>query len=183
MSGVVIKKRIQPAMNSIGSGGTKGRISFMNLNNKNCPYCGEKLNLVSPTKNELPLRMAVSANGVEFCVKPAFRLCSYSHKAHSLSKNYIESQKSFFEKSKIDIYQGTLFARGNARFRCITTKYTDTQIRKGGLHLYKEYLTFCCANCHNTLAVNCNPWRTFAIVAWILPLIVCCEVVFFFCFL
>lgn len=129
----------------------------MNLNIKYCPYCGEKLELISPQKENNPIRLGLSANGVEFCVKPAFRLRSYSNKTGDSRKSKIESQKRFFENNAVDPYRGTIYARGNARFRCITTRYIDSQIRKGGLCLYKEYLTFCCKNCHNLLALNCNP--------------------------
>lgn len=165
-----------------GSGGTgvmKGRIDLMDLKKKYCPYCGEKLDLIPPQKDNNPVRMGLSANGVEFCVKPEFRIRSYAHRNGESRKSDIESQKRYFESNSIDQYQGTLHARGNARFRCITTRYIDSQIKKGGQSLYKEYLTFSCRNCHNLLALNCNPWRSAAIFEWLLPLVLCVGVVAF----
>lgn len=66
----------------------------MNLNIKYCPYCGEKLELISPQKENNPIRLGLSANGVEFCVKPAFRLRSYSNKTGDSRKSKIESQNA-----------------------------------------------------------------------------------------
>lgn len=48
--------------------------------------------------------MGLSANGVEFCVKPAFRLRSYSNKTGDSRKSEIESQKRFFENNAVDPY-------------------------------------------------------------------------------
>lgn len=131
----------------------------MKLDIKRCPYCGEKVVLIPPERHSFPRSMGISANGIEFCVKPRLSLFSYTHDPSPHINTECFEDKHFFETNNIS-YDGFVHNSKNPRFRCITANYITRQISRGGYALYKENIFFLCKNCRNKIAINFNPWRT-----------------------
>lgn len=141
------------------SGEMKGQVSFMNLNNKICPYCGKKLKLIAPTYNTFPQICGKVMGGTEFCVVGELRLNSYT-KCPVGKLTDLKQIKERFSKGQSVIKTFNKFGKKTKWSNPIrTVSFVKEKISNGGLSLYEENLPFLCQNCNRKLAINVNPRR------------------------
>lgn len=141
------------------SGGKKGRIDLMDLNNKYCPYCGKNLKLIAPTYNTFPQICGKVMGGTEFCVVGELRLHSYT-KCPVGKLSDLEQIKERFSKGRSVIKTFNKFGRNTKWSNPIrTVSFVKKKISNGGISLYEENLPLLCQNCNGKLAINVNPRR------------------------
>lgn len=140
----------------------------MDMSKKTCPYCGSRLNIVPPSHEYFPNSTGVTFFGVEFSMRPARRIWSYTRKPCAEDSSYITEYKRIYESS----YGGfsnraQVYRRVDENIYGASTDFMRKQIEKGGFRLYYKNYYFMCDKCHNKLAINENPWRVFVIMVFI----------------
>lgn len=131
----------------------------MELGKKICPYCGEKLQLISPKFNTYPQSCGKILGGAEFCVVGELRLSSYSRspagKLADLAQ--IRERCSKGESVTKTFNKFGKYTKWSNPVR--TVSFIEKKISKGGISLYEENLPFLCQNCNGKISLNVNPRR------------------------
>lgn len=124
---------------SIGKNLMKGRVSFMKMDKKICPYCGKNLKLIAPTYNTFP---QIVMGETEFIVVGELRLHSYT-KCPVGKLTDLKQIKERFSKGQSVIKTFNKFGKKTKWSNPIrTVSFVKEKISNGGLSLYEENLPF-----------------------------------------
>ena len=134
-------------------------------NKRICPCCGKILELVSPSKELMPLRVGTSSNYVEYYFPSHKRYTSLTANPHSHYKQCTANKLTY--RGNLNKH---LILFDKSGWEIVPVYNTQRKLQKGGLWIFSPEMAFFCGKCQCKLSINRNPLAIFgtAMSVWIL---------------